>query len=175
MGLVPFPKKAESRSPLFLDLSCPLPPHSSAGLFPVPLHYHGQSSGQGLFRSAMGSSGTWNLWWLCGWPRRWVLLLVHTGLWRKQMSLPWNHEVKWPYSVEKIPPSTQRAKRLHTGKTWCLCHTQGKPQFPGIQSCFALVLHPSKNSQWKAQVKCMLPSPSGIRSDLFSTGQCPLS
>lgn len=54
------------------------------------------------------------------------------------MSLLWNQTVKWPYSVEEIPPSVQRAKRLYTGNTWCLSHTQSCPQLPGTWYYFAL-------------------------------------
>lgn len=63
----PFQKKAG----YCLPYSCASPGFPPCWLFgPIPLYYLGQSSSQGLSRSATGSSGIQNLWWLCGWLRR---------------------------------------------------------------------------------------------------------
>lgn len=127
-SLVSLPNKAESMSHLFLCLPW-LPP---CWLLPVPFYRRSTSQvhyrKQTLRHRSFGDSG---------WPTEEMgTPPCSHRLWSKQRSLPWNQAVRWPYSVEKIPPSVLRAKRA--GETWRLSHTQSGPQLPGTWSCFAL-------------------------------------
>lgn len=156
----PFQKRqGPNQSPVILCLSW-LPPHWP---FPVPLHYHGQSWGQGLPRSATGSAGISTLCWLCEWRGSGYFPLFTEVVGEANVS------VLKPGS-EMALPHVQRTTVLYTGKTWGLSHTQSCPHF--LERGHALPGLPSESeqlAQWTSPgVSWALPRPSASSADILT-------
>lgn len=156
MSLVPFPKKAGSRSPLSYA------PSGSrlAGCF--LFHSTPVAGAQaGLFRSATGSSrkrifggsvGDW------GGEHFPLFTQVVEEANVRHETRQWTGPTVWRrcHLVGRGPNS----------KTWCVSHAQSCPQFPGTWSCLALSAIPVTTHSRK---ELGTPGPSGILSSAYST------